>query len=149
MSEVSVRPAEPGDRDAWVAMRERLWPGELEEHIREAEVFFAGERRNPLEVLVAEVGTQVVGFAELSIREFVDGCATDRVAYLEGWFVEALHRGKGVGRALVEAAEAWGRGQGCREFASDVEPDNQRSLDAHRALGFEETGRAVNLKKDL
>ena len=144
-----VRAAGPEDLEGWVAMRERLWPGELEEHRREAEVFFAGERRNPLEVLVAVVDGAAVGFAELSIREFVDGCATDRVAYLEGWFVEEEHRRTGVGRALVEDAEAWGRTQGCREFASDVEPDNQRSLDAHRALGFEETGRAVNLRKDL
>jgi aminoglycoside 6'-N-acetyltransferase I len=40
---------------------------------------------------------------------------------------------------LVDAAEAWGKAQGCGEFASDALLDNAISAAAHRALGFLET----------
>ena len=95
----------------------------------------------PLEVLVAadETGA-LIGFAELSIRSVAESCDTDRVAYLEGWYVDPLVRRRGIGRALVAAAEDWARAQGCTEFGSDTEIDNMVSREAHHALGFEETG---------
>ena len=46
----------------------------------------------------------MVGFAEVSVRPYAEGCRGERVAYLEGWFVAEGARGHGVGRALVEAA---------------------------------------------
>jgi aminoglycoside 6'-N-acetyltransferase I len=79
----------------------------------------------------------------------VDSCSTDCVGYLEGWYVIPEARRRGIGRALVAAAEDWARGQGCREFASDAEVNNEASQRAHLALGFTETGRAVNFRKDL
>jgi aminoglycoside 6'-N-acetyltransferase I len=101
-------------------------------------------------VLLAEHGAgRAVGLAELSIRACAPGCESDRVAYLEGWFVDPPARGSGVGRALIEAAEQWGRAQGCRELASDTEPDNDGSAAAHRALGFVEVGLARCFRKDL
>jgi aminoglycoside 6'-N-acetyltransferase I len=80
-----------------------------------------------------------VGFAELSIRAYAEDCTTDRVAYLEGWYVVPDARRQGVGRALMAAAETWGRSQGCTEFGSDALLDNDVSEAAHLALGFEET----------
>ena len=50
---------------------------------------------------------------------------------------------------LVKAAERWARAQGCREFGSDAELDNDISHTAHRALGFEEVVRIVSYKKLL
>jgi aminoglycoside 6'-N-acetyltransferase I len=81
----------------------------------------------------------VVGFAELSIRSYAEDCVTDHVAYLEGWYVVPEARRRGVGSALVRAAEEWARSQGCTEFASDALIDNEVSAAAHRALGFQET----------
>ena len=93
----------------------------------------------PLEVLIAEDGEgRAVGFAELSIRAYAEGCETDRVAFLEGWYVEPEYRGRGAGRALVEAADAWAAAQGCTEFGSDALIDNTASAAAHAAVGFEE-----------
>ena len=70
-------------------------------------------------------------------------------AYLEGWFVVPKARRSGVGRALIVAAEEWGRSQGCSEFASDAQPDNEVSAAAHRALGFIEVGLVRCFRKDL
>lgn len=61
---------------------------------------------------------------------------SSQVAYVEGWFVVPEIRRRGLGRALVSAAEEWGRVQGCTEFASDTLPDNRASAAAHLALGF-------------
>lgn len=123
-------------------MRRELWPGGSEsDHAEEIRRYFAGEAREPQAVLLAvDASGDPVGFAELSIRSYAEGCESDRVAYLEGWFVAEGVRRRGVGRALVAAAEAWGRAQGCVEFASDTEPENATSAAAHLALGFEDAG---------
>jgi aminoglycoside 6'-N-acetyltransferase I len=147
---ISVRPAIPGDATAWLAMRNALWPEDPGNyHEQEIEGFFAGRLRMPLEVLVAVNESDVVGFAELSIRAYAEGCVTDRVAFLEGWYVMPRARREGVGRALVMAAEEWGRAQGCTEFGSDALLENKASAAAHEALGFEEVGQIRCFRKDL
>lgn len=122
-------------------MREALWPDhDAPWHAGEVENYFAGMLRMPLEVLLAFDDTHgAIGFAELSIRAYAEGCETDRVAFLEGWYVTPEARRHGVGRALVVAAERWAELQGCTEFASDALLDNIDSASAHAALGFEET----------
>jgi aminoglycoside 6'-N-acetyltransferase I len=147
---IQVRAVEPQDLAAWVQMREALWPDDLDAHRQSAQRFFAGHRHEPAEVLLAfDEGGRAVGFAELSIRNIVDSCDTDRVAYLEGWYVDPPSRRIGIGAALIAGAERWAVQQGCSEFGSDALIDNPISLLAHRALGFEETGRVVNFRKDL
>jgi len=131
-------------------MRRALWPDPEDSHAEEIEAFFAGMLQNPLGVLVAvDGGGAIVGFVELSIRNYAEHCVTDRVAYLEGWYVDEHARRQGIGRALVTAAEAWGRAQGCTEFGSDAVIDNEVSAAAHRALGFDETEQIRCFRKTL
>lgn len=148
---VTVRSATARDANAWLGLRHALWPeGSEAEHREEIERFFRGQASDPLAVLLAEDATeQVVGLAELSIHPYAEGCHSDRVAYLEGWFVVPEARRRGVGRALVAAAEEWGRSQGCREFASDAESANVVSAAAHRALGFKAVGLVHCFRKHL
>lgn len=147
----TIRAVTAEDRDQWVRLRHALWPdGTFEEHGRDADRFLAGDRHEPAEVLVAfDDHGRAVGFVELSIRNIVDSCSSDHVGYLEGWYVVPDARRQGIGGDLVAAGERWAKSRGCREFASDAEPDNQVSLEAHQALGFIETGRSVNFRKDL
>jgi aminoglycoside 6'-N-acetyltransferase I len=129
-------------------LRHALWPDGTEmDHGREVERFFSGPQTAP--VLVAEDGSGLLGFAELSIRRYAEGCETDRVGFLEGWFVLPEARHRGVGRKLVAAAEAWARSAGCTEFGSDAEADNEASAAAHGALGFEDVGLIRCFRKDL
>jgi aminoglycoside 6'-N-acetyltransferase I len=131
-------------------MREALWPDESDSHVSEVEQFLAGKLSIPLAVLIAEDESgMAVGFAELSIRNYAEDCISDRVAYLEGWYVVPKARRRGVGRALVAAAEDWARSQGCTEFASDALLDNDSSAAAHRALGFVETVQIRCFRKEL
>jgi len=132
-------------------MRRALWPeGSAAEHRSELVRFFRGRSREPLGVLIAETDRgRPVGFAEVSIRAYAEDCRTDRVGFLEGWWVAPGERRKGVGRKLVAAAEGWARKRRCLEFASDALPDNRVSIAAHRALGFADAGTVVCFRKDL
>jgi aminoglycoside 6'-N-acetyltransferase I len=145
-----IRRVNADDAVAWLRMREALWPDETGSHAREVQDFLAGRLNMPLAVLVAVDGAgTLLGFVELSIRAYAEDCVTDRVAYLEGWYVVPEARRRGVGAALVRAAEDWGRAQGCTEFASDALLDNDVSAAAHHALGFEETVQIRCFKKNL
>ena len=148
---VRVRPARSRDVAALVRMRRALWPdGSAAEHRSELVRFFRGRSRQPLGILVAETGRgRLLGFAEVSIRPYAEDCRTDRVGFLEGWWVDPRERRRGVGRRLVEAAEGWARRRRCLEFASDALPENRVSLAAHRALGFSDAGTVVCFRKDL
>src|SRR2546422_4046565 len=105
---ITVRPAQPRDAAAWLQLRRALWPeGSEAEHREDIDRFFAGDAREPLAVLLAEDGAGCpVGLAELSIRAYAEGCGSNRVAYLEGWFVVPKARRSGVGRALIVAARS-------------------------------------------
>ncbi|HSF15135.1 MAG TPA: aminoglycoside 6'-N-acetyltransferase [Vicinamibacteria bacterium] len=141
MTETVVRAVEKRDKAAWIRMRTALWPGAEEEHTREIESYFAGSAFQMNAVLVAEANHRLLGFIELAIRPSAEGSRSERVGYIEGWFVVPEARRRGVGRALVEAAEDWARSRGLIEMASDTELDNETSARTHEALGYEETAR--------
>lgn len=89
------------------------------------------------------------GFISVSLRPWAEGCGSEPVPYIEGWWVAPDLRGAGVGRKLVAAVEQWCRKQGFMELGSDVELDNIASLQAHAALGFEPTIRLQFFRKIL
>jgi aminoglycoside 6'-N-acetyltransferase I len=152
---IDVRPAIGADRAALVRMRCALWPGGTEEeHAGDVDDYLAGTPRSatPLVVLVAVDGAEIVGFVEADLRSHADGCdARKPTGYLEGWFVAPSHRRRGVGAALVAAAEDWARRQGCEEMASDTwsDPRGAGSEQAHLALGYAIVDRVVNFRKRL
>ena len=147
---LTVRSATPADAADWLRLRQALWPDDADSHAREIGAYFSGGVRDPLEVLLAvDDAGAAIGLAELSIRNHAEDGETDHVGYLEGWYVEPAARRRGVGRALVAAAEAWARAQGCTEFGSDALIDNEVSAAAHLALGFEETAQIRCFRKTL
>jgi aminoglycoside 6'-N-acetyltransferase I len=121
-----------------VAMMRALWP-------TSTHYDFGGET-----VLVWErEGGLLGGFVSFSLRPWAEGCDSTPVPYVEGWWVAPDLRRSGVGRALVDAVEHWCRLHGYEELGSDVEVDNDVSLQAHEALGFEPTSRLQFFRKRL
>ncbi len=137
-----VRPARRDDVEVLARMRFELWPEDTADvHRRELERFFERGWALPSQVFVAEAaGAALVGFAEVSVRAHAEGCSSEHVGYLEGWYVIESERRTGAGRALALACESWARAQGCSEMGSDALPENDVSAAAHEALGFEDAG---------
>lgn len=95
-------------------------------------------------------GTIPVGFAQCSLRnDYVEGTESSPVGYLEGIFVKAEYRRRGIAKELFIECEKWAKSKGCSEFASDCELSNTESLSFHLKLGFEEANRIICFKKDL
>ena len=129
-------------------MRDALWPGSLWDHEVETRKYFAAAGDRPI-VFVAEEDENLVGFLELDFRKYAPDCLSSPVPFIEGWYVEPAWQRRGVGRALVEAAEARALELGYTEIASDVEIDNAGSIAAHLALGYEEVERTVAFRRSL
>lgn len=151
---VNIRIAHAADWKQLAALRTLLWPdGSYEEHLGELKAGPSGwgPPEFPVAWLVAEDESgEMIGFLEVGLRSHADGCDTRRaVGYVEGWFVREEHRRKGIGAALIRAAESWARAHGCREMASDALIDNATSETAHKALGFEIVDRCIRFRKAL
>ena len=102
-------------------------------------------------VLVVDAGDgSLREFIEVSIRrDHVDGTTSSPLPDVEGWYVDRRHRGQGVGKQLLGAAEQWARERGFKEMASDAELENIESISVHTACGFLETSRAVHFIKEI
>lgn len=148
-----VRQAISQDAAAWAALRAALWPEEDPDELREeAAAYFEGTMPDTLlaAIFLAEASDgALLGMLELSLRPYADGCDSSPVPYIEGWYVVEGHRGRGIGAALVKAAEDWAVGRGHSEIASDALLENAVSESAHRALGFAEVERAIRFRKVL
>jgi aminoglycoside 6'-N-acetyltransferase I len=149
----TIRAALASDLEAVTRLCVALWPeGTVAEHEEHAAAILSGSPPStlPLALIVAEIGSDVVGFIEVGLRSHADGCDTRcPVGFIEGWYVDPFHRGRALGRALMTAAEAWARSHGARELASDTWADNEPSQRAHIALGFEIVDRCVNFRKSI
>ena len=145
-----IRPAVSADIEAVAELRFALWPDEPLEQRRAETRENLARVDGRLQTLVAVGGDAVIGFAEVSLRtDYVNGCQSSPVAFLEGIYVRPGHRRQGVGRELIAAAGQWGRDQGCSELASDALLTNEASHRFHGAAGFAETERVVYFRKPL
>jgi aminoglycoside 6'-N-acetyltransferase I len=151
MLRVLVRSIRRGEAQTWAMLRARLWPAaDAEELATEAEAFLDGREVPTIAaVFLAEEEGVPLGFLEVAMRAFSDGCDSMPVPHVEGWYVEPFARRRHVGSALMQAAENWARERGFAELASDTEPWNDASLAAHARIGFQETERLVKFRKVL
>ncbi len=86
---------------------------------------FCAEPARFAQFLARDAAGNAAGFVEASVRrDYVNGTQSPPVGFLEGLYVAPASRGRGVARALVQAAESW-------------------------ALGYAETERAVFFAKPL
>lgn len=139
-----IREYSPADRRGYQQLREKLWPDSTD---ADNDSWFA--RTDAATFLAERPDGSLCGFVEVGSRPYAEGCESSPVGYIEGWWVDADVRKRGVGRALIEAAEGWARSQGYTELASDALIDNDISHSSHKALGFTEVERLVMFRKSL
>jgi aminoglycoside 6'-N-acetyltransferase I len=142
-----IREVVEADRADWVRLRDALWPGSLWDHEQETARYF--QSRPALIVFVADIDGRIVGFLEMDFRPYAPECLSSPVPFIEGWYVEPASQRRGIGRALIDAAEGRARAMGFIEMASDAELDNADGIAAHRALGYEEVERIVCFRRSL
>lgn len=144
----TILPVQRGQFSEWLRLREAVYTGiDRDFHRQEMELFFADHGKLCL-LAMTESGA-AGGMIEVSLRNVVDGCLSSPVGYVEGIFVDPAHRGTGLSRRLLSAAEEWCRERGCREIATDAELDNISAQTFHEQMGFEETYRIVEYRKRL
>lgn len=143
---MKIRSLQFTDLPAYFHLRTALWPdsaGRFELEV--AGIIGAADQAS----FVAEHEQALIGFVEVSLRPYAEGCNSSPVGYLEGWYVAPQYGRSGVGRRLVETAEDWARARGCLEMASDTELHNTQSQRAHARLGYQEVVRLVCFRKSL
>jgi L-amino acid N-acyltransferase YncA len=135
----TIRAAAAGDADAIAAIynegiEERV--ATFETRLREAEEI-AAWHEDGLPFLVAERDGVVVGFARVS--PYSDRCVYAGVGE-HGVYVARSARGRGLGRALLEALCAEAESAGLYKLTSRIFSDNAASRAVHVAAGFVEVG---------
>jgi aminoglycoside 6'-N-acetyltransferase I len=144
---MEIRVATDADGAELVRMFAALWPEETsEEHLAEVRRIMDTPKE---EFYVIDRGERLGGFIAVNERSIAEGCWDGPVGYVEGWFVDEDLRGQGWGKKLIKQAMAWAKQRGYKCLGSDAEIENEGSIAAHKAIGFEETERLVTFKLDL
>ncbi len=143
-----IRKAEKNDKNVTAELAHLLWPDVEQNEL--ADEFERLANSDDVAVFLAFEKNAPVGFAQTGLRhDYVEGCESNPVGYLEGIYVKAEYRGRGIARELLQSCEDWDRESGCHEFASDCELDNKESLRFHLNADFRETNRIICFLKKL
>lgn len=143
-----IREAKKEDSLVLATMARKIWDNDSIEELKKEFEGFADDSN--IHSFIKYKDDKAIGFANISIRyDYVEGCESTPVAYLEGIFIDEKYRNRGYGRQLVNTCEDWARSNNIKEFASDCELTNANSLSFHLAIGFIEANRIICFKKDL
>jgi RimJ/RimL family protein N-acetyltransferase len=134
LSSYTLRLAEPADFDAYMDAFEAVaaegrWMGAeapLDRDARRAGFDRAVEGDNSV-LFLADAGGSILG----SIYASVSGGVVDL-----GMFVAGVHRGGGVGSALLEAVIDWARAQKAHKISLAVWPTNHPAIGLYARYGF-------------
>lgn len=140
--DVKIRNAQPDDLDALTALLGQLFTIEADFTVD------AGRQRRGLGLMldgcmkhrcvkVAEADGEVVGMvtAQLLISTAEGGA----VALVEDMVVDVQYRGRGIGRQLMGAIEAWARKRGVSRLQLLADRTNFSGLDFYDKIGWRPT----------
>ena len=140
-----VRPIEPRDTPALCRLAEELGYPSTEEQIGARLQRVLADRAHA--VFVAEDTTGlVVGWVHVFINKLLE---SDARAEIGGLVADPAMRRQGIGRALMQQAELWGRERGLQVVSLR---SNVKRTDAHRfyeQLGYATAKTQLNLRKQL
>lgn len=139
-----LRPAEPADLPGILAIYNEVAAHTTAIYDRdpatlaERTAWYEARRARGFPVLVAAEGDAVLGFSSYGDWRPRWGY---RFTVEHSVHVRAERRGRGIGRALVEALFPLARAQGLHAMIGGIDAEAEASLRLHRSLGFREIGR--------
>jgi ribosomal protein S18 acetylase RimI-like enzyme len=136
-SETTVRRATPGDADAVARLLH-----EFQEEFDEpspgveslAERYADLIRNRDMTVLLAGPGPD--GFAQIRYRPWVYSAGPQAHSYLEELYVVPPLRGRGIGRALLDAAMETARNEGASHMELGTSEDDTAARGLYESAGF-------------
>lgn len=133
---------------AWGQMR-RTHFSDLNDEFNEREMRSIFDSQERACFIILANSNEVMGFLEVALRNLVDGCLGSPVGYIEGLYLKPQYRGFGYGRQVVESIAEWFGDRNCKEMATDTELDNINAQKFYESIGFQETYRIVEFKKNI
>jgi ribosomal protein S18 acetylase RimI-like enzyme len=142
---LSIRPAETADAGTIADLIEELardsgWESPVTEVYTAGYLVLSGQG-----VLLAEEDGRTRGLISYSMRPNLYHAA--ETCLIEELIVRRDARGRGIGRALVEALERLAAARRCAEISVSTLPRNEAAIRFYRRLGF--TDEALYLEKHL
>ena len=142
---MKVRPAAPADEAFILRLTDQLgafpvphWrtPSEIAaaDHIILLDALHEPEPEASLLLAEDDRGLSL-GYVFTSTRE--DYFTHERHAHVEVLAVETAAQGQGIGRLLMNAAEAWAKRRGYRRMTLNVFAQNERARQVYERLGYE------------
>lgn len=133
---MTIRDARPEDAEAIARLLGQLGYPAKSASIRSRleRLLIVGDR-----VVVADLDDNVVGLAQLHVSPTIEH--EQPAAKLSALVVDESHRGKGIGRALVEAVEAEARARLCVLLLLTTSARREDAHEFYRRVGMEETGK--------
>jgi GNAT superfamily N-acetyltransferase len=132
MAATVIRPMQPADVDRVADLLTQLgYPAAGPEIARRFDRI-DGERNNAL--LVADKDGTAIGWIHVALHSYLESAAT---AEIVGLVVAEGRRSRGVGKALVDAAESWAAAQGCQTLRVRSRIVRERAHAFYERNGFQ------------
>ena len=138
LSGIVVREARPGDLDAIARLESESF--ESDRVSRRSLREFLRAKHRP--VIAATIDDEIAGYALVALRK---GARAVRIYSLA---VAARFARRGVGRALLQACEAYARRHGRSALTLEVRYDNAAAIALYESLGFRQFGEHAHYYSD-
>ena len=140
---IHIREASADDAEALAELATQWgYPSQPEEILQRLRCMGSGRSR----VFVAVVGADVVAWLHVSLYPTL---ATDNAAQVLGLVVHEERRGQGIGRALMQTAEAWALESDCRTMYVRTRITRHDAHAFYRQLGYQQVKTSLTFTKPL
>ncbi|NIJ54759.1 GNAT family N-acetyltransferase [Dyadobacter arcticus] len=101
------------------------------------------------EVVVAEIGGELVGSGHARILEGKPYVQFERYAFLGFMYVVPEQRGKGINKLIIKALVDWAKSKGLDEVRLHVYDENSPAIAAYEKVGFKKILTEMRLTTDI